>query len=431
MRRRSSAQRAGRGPGLVPGSDLLAEVTIRVPSGSTRQGVVGSGERNLKLIREALGVSVTAREDFVRVTGESEAVRVARNVLERLGRTPALSRQEVLQVIADEGGRVSTGRVTHFEPRDDGPRGRRSDGLSRRGDRYGEVFVRPDFDDRRIDLTPWDGELAVYAGGRAVQPKTPNQQAYLEAIRDNDMVFAAGPAGTGKTYLAVAAAVHLLRTDRVKRLILTRPAVEAGERLGFLPGDMQAKVNPYLRPLLDAVHDMMDYGTIRRFMDSDVVEIVPLAFMRGRTLNNAMVILDEAQNTTRTQMQMFLTRLGHGSKMVVTGDITQVDLPEPAESGLVDAIRRLRRVKGVGMVAFEGQDVVRHTLVQRVIEAYGIDEAGERGGDNASLIRGGRGTPPAGGSGGGTEPARVEDVDGAIAEQRPAASADTPRAEGA
>jgi len=350
------------------------EVTIRVPSGASRHGVVGSGERNLKMIREALGVNVTAREDFVRLTGDNDAVRIARSVIERLGRTPPLTRQQVLDVIAEEGGRQ---RIEFMTGRSVG-----------RADAPGEVA-----DARRLETIPWDGRLSVYAGGRAVLAKTPNQQAYLDAIRDHDMVFSAGPAGTGKTYLAVAAAVHLLRTDRVKRLILTRPAVEAGEKLGFLPGDMQAKVNPYLRPLLDALHDMMDFGTIRRFIDSDVVEIVPLAFMRGRTLNNAMIILDEAQNTTRTQMQMFLTRMGHGSKMVVTGDITQVDLPDPAESGLIDAIRRLRSVRGIGMVAFEGQDVVRHNLVQRVIEAYG-EPNDIRGGDNAWLVRGSE-HPPA------------------------------------
>lgn len=329
--------------GRASGSFDFVEVTIRVPTGAGRHGVAGSGERNLKMIRETLGVNVTAREDFVRLSGDGAAVRVAQSVIERLGRSPSLTRQQVLDLIAEEGGR------------------QRTQGWGEGGG----------LDSRRIETTPWDGRLSVYAGGRAVVPKTPNQQVYLDAIRDHDLVLAVGPAGTGKTYLAVAAAVHLLRTDRVKRLILTRPAVEAGEKLGFLPGDMQAKVNPYLRPLLDALHDMMDFGTIRRFMDSDVVEIVPLAFMRGRTLNNAMIILDEAQNATRTQMQMFLTRMGHGSKMVVAGDVTQVDLPDPAESGMIDAIRRLRRVRGVGLVGFEGGDVVRHALVQRVIEAYG------------------------------------------------------------
>jgi phosphate starvation-inducible PhoH-like protein len=189
-------------------------------------------------------------------------------------------------------------------------------------------------------------------------------------IRDHDLSFGIGPAGTGKTYLAVAAAVHMLRAQMVRKLILCRPAVEAGERLGFLPGDLQAKVNPYLRPLLDALHDMMDFATIKRFMFNDVVEVIPLAYMRGRTLNNAAIILDEAQNTTRGQMQMFLTRMGHGSKMIVTGDVTQIDLPEPTESGLIDAARRLRRIKGIGMVQLGQEDIVRHSLVQKIVEAY-------------------------------------------------------------
>ena len=216
--------------------------------------------------------------------------------------------------------------------------------------------------------------MDVFVRGRRVRPKTPNQERYVEAIRQNDLVFAIGPAGTGKTYLAVAAAVHLLKTDRAARVILARPAVEAGEKLGFLPGDLQAKVNPYLRPLLDALQDMLDYSTLRRFMDSDVVEVVPLAFMRGRTLNNAVIILDEAQNTTRGQMKMFLTRMGHGSKMIVTGDVTQIDLPDPRESGLIDAARRLLRSPGVGFATLDRADVVRHPLVQRIIDAYGEDE---------------------------------------------------------
>jgi phosphate starvation-inducible PhoH-like protein len=188
------------------------------------------------------------------------------------------------------------------------------------------------------------------------------------------MVFAIGPAGTGKTYLAVAAAVHLLKVGRVRKVILVRPAVEAGEKLGFLPGDLQAKVNPYLRPLFDALHDMMDFGTIKKFVLSDVVEVVPLAYMRGRTLNRSVIILDEAQNTTRTQMKMFLTRMGQGSKIIVTGDTTQIDLPDPAQSGLIDAARQLRNVVGIGWVQLDERDIVRHSLVQRVVEAYGTSE---------------------------------------------------------
>ncbi len=319
------------------------EITVRVPSGAERLGVLGTADRNLKILREVLGVHVSARDGTVRVNGDRESVGIARAVLERLsGSGGEWSRQQVLDLIADESARSRTG-----ESKRPGPDG---------------------------DLG-WDGDLQVYAGGRRIAAKTVNQQAYVEAMRDHDMVFGIGPAGTGKTYLAVAAAVHLLKQDRVKKVMLVRPAVEAGEKLGFLPGDMEAKVNPYLRPLLDALNDMVDFQTIRRFIDSDVVEIVPLAYMRGRTLNNAVIILDEAQNTTRGQMKMFLTRMGHGSKMIVTGDVTQIDLPDPTQSGLIDAARRLKRVPGVSFVYLDRADVVRHPLVQRVIDAYGEEDA--------------------------------------------------------
>ncbi|MFK7789109.1 MAG: PhoH family protein, partial [Phycisphaeraceae bacterium] len=183
-----------------------------------------------------------------------------------------------------------------------------------------------------------------------------------------------GPAGTGKTYLAVAAAVSMLKRGQIRKLVLVRPAVEAGEKLGFLPGTLQDKVNPYLRPLLDALHDMMPFEQIERFMAVDLIEIVPLAFMRGRTLNDACIICDEAQNTTKSQMLMFLTRLGHGSKMIVTGDTSQIDLDDPRDSGLIDAVRRLRRTKGIAMCTLDGTDIVRHSLVQRVVEAYGQND---------------------------------------------------------
>jgi len=189
-------------------------------------------------------------------------------------------------------------------------------------------------------------------------------------MRKRDLVFCTGPAGTGKTYLAVAFAVHMLKHHQAKRLILVRPAVEAGEKLGFLPGDMQAKVNPYLRPLFDALHDMMEYDQIRRFMVNDLIEVIPLAFMRGRTLNDSVIILDEAQNTTASQMLMFLTRMGHGAKMIVTGDDSQIDLPEDVPSGLLDAEKRLRGIKGLSVVRLDRQDIVRHRLVQNIVEAY-------------------------------------------------------------
>jgi phosphate starvation-inducible PhoH-like protein len=332
--------------GRPPRSAIGVEFTIKVPQGAERVAVLGLGDRNLKIIREALGVSVLAREGTVHVSGERVAVGAARGVLERLSgaaeRSETLTRQQVIDLI----GQAVAGSS---QPR------------------YGG-----DSDEEAIPSgPPWEEDLDVYVGAHRVRAKTANQQAYLDAIRDHDLVFGIGPAGTGKTYLAVAAAVHMLKHQRTQKVILCRPAVEAGERLGFLPGDLQQKVNPYLRPLLDALHDMMDYATIKKFMLSDVVEVIPLAYMRGRTLNNAVIILDEAQNTTRGQMQMFLTRMGHGSKMIVTGDVTQIDLPEPTESGLIDAARRLRRIRGISFVALDQHDIVRHRLVQRIVEAYG------------------------------------------------------------
>ena len=215
-------------------------------------------------------------------------------------------------------------------------------------------------------------------GGRTVYPKGLGQKFYVDSIRQNDICFAIGPAGTGKTYLAMSMAVQAWKAEKVARIILTRPAVEAGERLGFLPGDLEAKVNPYLRPLYDAMFDLLGADTAQELMERRIVEVAPLAFMRGRTLNDAFIVLDEAQNTTPEQMKMFLTRLGFGSKAVVTGDITQVDLPRAQQSGLSHAMRILEDVEGVGSVRLTDQDVVRHPLVQRVVRAY--DRASQSGG---------------------------------------------------
>ena len=212
--------------------------------------------------------------------------------------------------------------------------------------------------------------IEVYHKARLIEPIGPGQRAYIEAIREHDLVFCTGPAGSGKTYLATAMAVNALRKELVRKIVLVRPAVEAGEKLGFLPGDMLAKVNPYLRPLLDALGDILDYDQVQRYLDKDIIEIVPLAFMRGRTLNNTFIILDEGQNTTLTQMKMFLTRMGQHSRIVVTGDVTQTDLPEHVQSGLVDAVNRLRNVPGVAVVQLTGQDIVRHPLVRRIVAAY-------------------------------------------------------------
>jgi phosphate starvation-inducible PhoH-like protein len=206
-----------------------------------------------------------------------------------------------------------------------------------------------------------------------IRPKTDGQKVYMDAIRRSELVLCDGPAGSGKTYLAVAMALEALRAEHVRKIVLVRPAVEAGEKLGFLPGDMLAKVNPYLRPLLDAINDMLDGEQVRRYMANDVIEIVPLAFMRGRTLNDTFMILDEAQNTTSTQMKMFLTRMGINSRIVVTGDATQIDLEKGVESGLRDGIRRLSHIPGVAIVELTGQDIVRHRLVREIVSAYESD----------------------------------------------------------
>lgn len=316
------------------------ELTIQLPEGDASVAVTGVAERNIKLIREAFGVNMTSRGGALKIRGDASAVNRAAHVVQRLtaeaGRRRPLSHERLLELVSD------------VSQRDVEPTGRLAPGAE-----------------------PGDGPMDVYLPGRVVRGKTPGQEAYLEAIGRHDLTFCVGPAGTGKTYLAVAAAVNMLKHGRVRRIVLARPAVEAGERLGFLPGNMQDKVNPYLRPLLDALHDMMSFEQVQRFMATDLIEIVPLAFMRGRTLNDAMILLDEAQNTTRSQMLMFLTRMGQGSKTIVTGDTTQIDLEDPRESGLIDAARRLRRVQGVAFCALDQQDIVRHTLVQRIVEAYG------------------------------------------------------------
>jgi phosphate starvation-inducible PhoH-like protein len=229
------------------------------------------------------------------------------------------------------------------------------------------------------------------AGKRRVAPKTVNQRRYLDAIEQGDIVFGIGPAGTGKTYLAMAQAVAFLVAKKVNRILLARPAVEAGEKLGFLPGDLQEKVNPYLRPLYDALYDMLDVERVARYLERGTIEIAPLAFMRGRTLNDSFVILDEAQNTTSEQMKMFLTRLGFGSKAVITGDVTQIDLPSGRTSGLVEAMKVVGEIEGISFVYFDERDVMRHKLVQQIVRAYEAFSGGDGDLRPASQARSGRG----------------------------------------
>ncbi len=215
-----------------------------------------------------------------------------------------------------------------------------------------------------------DGVIVFGVNGKPISAKTPNQQRLVDAYAKNDLVFALGPAGTGKTYIAIALAVRSLKNKEVRKIILSRPAVEAGEKLGFLPGDMKDKIDPYLQPLYDALEDMIPAAKLTEYMDSNTIQIAPLAFMRGRTLNDAIVVLDEAQNTTTHQIKMFLTRLGMNSKMIITGDVTQIDLPRSVNSGLIQALKILDRVNGIGKVEFGKKDIVRHALVQRIVEAY-------------------------------------------------------------
>jgi phosphate starvation-inducible PhoH-like protein len=303
--------------------------TIAVVDTKRLGAIFGPRDRHLRRIREALGVGVAARDDSIHIEGEEHAVLRATELFEELGR------------LAREHGGVADDEV----------------------DRLLRIATGEEFAAKHEPIE-------VHRPGGHLVPKSAGQAAYVQAIREHDVVLCAGPAGSGKTFLAVAMAVSLLRSEAVKKIVLVRPAVEAGESLGYLPGDLQAKINPYLRPLMDALREMMDYEQLKRLTEQDIVEMIPLAYMRGRTLNQAFIILDEAQNTTVSQMKMFLTRLGIGSKMVISGDITQIDLPPDRQSGLVDAMKRLRDVPGCGRVELSGADIVRHALVQRIVEAY-------------------------------------------------------------
>ena len=300
--------------------------------------VFGSLDENIKIIEQEFGVTIISRDTELKVTGEEEAAALAAKVVEGL------------MQLAAKGETIGEQNV-----------------------RYVISLVREGQEQKISELTK--DVICITAKGKPIKAKTLGQQQYMKAIEHNTITLGVGPAGTGKTYLAVAAAVAAFRAREVNRIILTRPAVEAGERLGFLPGDMQNKVDPYLRPLYDALFEMLGTESYNKYLEKGNIEVAPLAYMRGRTLDDSFIILDEAQNTTREQMKMFLTRLGFGSKIVITGDVTQIDLPGDKVSGLKDAIRVLDGVEDIAICRLTAQDVVRHVLVQRIITAYEKAEA--------------------------------------------------------
>lgn len=337
--------------------------------------LLGVQDAHLRRIHEAFPVRIVAREGKLMISGETAKVEqvaeIIERLIERLKRQKHLSEGDVEQALKERPFRLSqksspkTSPGTTESPMSDQPTSVQSADTAENSDQTGTAADKSPRPGRRQESSAF-GELPSLP----VAPRSEGQQRYLRAIDKNDLVFCSGPAGSGKTYLAVAMALHCLRSDQVRKIVLVRPAVEAGEKLGFLPGDMLAKVNPFLRPLLDALRDMLEYEQVQSYMEHDVIEIVPLAFMRGRTLNETFMILDEAQNTTVTQMKMFLTRMGTGSKIVVTGDETQNDLPSHVPSGLNDAMRRLRGIPGTDCVRLDGNDIVRHRLVREIVKAY-------------------------------------------------------------
>ena len=317
----------------------MFEQRINIERMEQAAALFGSMDENVRLLSAEFHVSIVARDAEIKVSGEPEDVALAVRAIESL-----------------------LGLIN------------RGEGLTEQNVRYCISLVREGGEEK---ITALAGDcICITSKGKPVKPKTLGQKRYCGAIRDHTITIGAGPAGTGKTYLAVAMAVTAFRAQEVNRIILTRPAVEAGEKLGFLPGDLQQKVDPYLRPLYDALFDMLGPETYQKYVERGSIEVAPLAYMRGRTLDDSFIILDEAQNTTQEQMKMFLTRLGFGSKMVITGDITQIDLPDGRKSGLKEVMRILRDIDDIAQVRFDGRDVVRHKLVQDIIKAY--EKAEER-----------------------------------------------------
>jgi len=304
--------------------------------------VIGRHDEHILRVEKSFGVRVVARGHLLLISGEQDKAAQAKNVLEQLCK------------YYQAGNHITPLEVGYAI------RSARSGQKNALGSIAGDVAM----------LTP---------RGRSIKPKTLGQRNYIESIDNNDIVIAIGPAGTGKTFLATVMAVKALKSRAVKRLILTRPAVEAGEKLGFLPGDLQEKVDPYMRPFYDSLYDILGLENTQKHLEKHTIEIAPLAYMRGRTLDDSFIILDEAQNTTKEQMKMFLTRLGFGSKAVITGDITQIDLPKGQGSGLVDAVNTLKNIDGLGIHALSGDDIVRHPLVEKIIRAYDNAESGTAG----------------------------------------------------
>ena len=311
-------------------NSTIVENKIQLKSDQEASVLFGNHDKNLRIMRDVFGVKIVARNGVLKYEGEFDRVKkltdVVNSLLEIIRRTGKLDEDDIDIVIADI--------------------------------------------DRGIDHSIPERSIEVFIKGQPVTPKTEGQAKYVNAISNNDLVFCIGPAGTGKTYLAVSLALSTMKSGYLKKIVLARPAVEAGERLGFLPGDIQAKVNPYLRPLYDALTDMIEIGQVKKYIENDLIEILPLAFMRGRTLDDSFIILDEAQNCTVKQMKTFLTRFGIRTKVVVTGDITQVDLPTGEKSGLIDVQERLKGVYGVDFVYLTRRDIVRHRLVRDIVDAY-------------------------------------------------------------